>query len=369
MRPQRSAKMSQTEQAMLALAIVNHMTTPSAVFDRGARLVALNPAAEELLRLSLNQALGLELQAILQAPARCVSALARVLSSAEPVAERDVVLHATANDTVSADCMMTPLDPQARHVLVEFVVLDRYKQIVREQRLVEESEASRVVLRGLAHEIRNPLGGLRGAAQLLERELADPALREYTQIIVHEADRLQSLLDRMIGPRTPPNLRRINVHEVTERVLALLRAEAPVGVVVDKDYDPSIPGLEADSELLIQAVLNVARNAVQAVGESGRVLLTTRVERNVSIGPRHHRLAARIDVLDDGPGIAEEILDHIFYPLVTGRCDGTGLGLSIAQSLVNQHGGLVECRTQPGCTQFSIVLPIHDGANEAVQPW
>jgi two-component system nitrogen regulation sensor histidine kinase GlnL len=223
---------------------------------------------------------------------------------------------------------------------------------------MSQNESARALVRGLAHEIRNPLGGLRGAAQLLERELGTEELKEYTRIIVHEADRLQALVDRLLGPRMLPSKRLINIHEVTERVRALIQAEAPGGIVVDRDYDPSIPELYADPELLIQATLNVAQNAVQAVADAGHILLRTRVHRQYTIGQRRHRLVARIDICDNGAGIREDLKDLIFYPMVTGRNDGTGLGLSIAQSLVNQHAGLIECHSEPGNTTFSILLPL-----------
>jgi two-component system nitrogen regulation sensor histidine kinase GlnL len=187
-------------------------------------------------------------------------------------------------------------------------------------------------------------------------------------VIVGEADRLQSLLDRMLGPRSLPRKREVNIHEVTERVFALMCAEAPPGIEMDKDYDPSIPPLHADPELLIQAMLNVARNAVQALGERGRILLRTRIHRHFTIGQRHHGLVARIDVVDNGPGVNEAIEDRIFFPLVTGRSDGTGLGLSIAQSLVNQHCGLIECSSRPGYTQFSILLPVESGGSDMAAP-
>ncbi len=350
--------MSEQDRNALERAALDHMTTAVVVVDRRMQLVDMNPAAESLLDVSLNQSVGHALKELLEEPDACLSALSRAIKTAAPLTERELTVKVPGSAAVTAECVITPIDADASRVLIEFVVLDRHKQLSREQRLVEESEVSRAVLRGLAHEIRNPLGGLRGAAQLLERELADPALREYTQIIVHEADRLQGLLERMVGPRTPPRWEEVNVHQVTERVLTLLRAEASPAVSVEKDYDPSIPAMNADPELLIQAVLNVARNAVQAVGDSGTVLIRTRIVRQISIGPHHHRLVVRIDVVDDGPGIPSDIGDRIFYPLVTGRSDGTGLGLSIAQSLVNQHGGLIECQSQPGHTEFSILLPI-----------
>jgi two-component system nitrogen regulation sensor histidine kinase GlnL len=261
---------------------------------------------------------------------------------------------------ITVDCAITPIAAVGQNVVVlaELIALDRHKQITREERLVADTESARQVLRGLAHEIRNPLGGLRGAAQLLARELESDALREYTRVIVHEADRLHNLMDRMLGPRTPPRFRPMCIHEVTERVVALIRAEAPQNVQIERDYDPSIPDFIADPDLLIQAVLNVARNAVEAVGAQGQVRVLTRIHRQFTIGQRLHRLVARIDVHDDGPGIDEQLLQRVFHPLVTGRDSGTGLGLSIAQSLVNQHGGLIECESCPGRTVFSILLPV-----------
>jgi len=357
-----SGNVSPAQPGTLDRAMLEHMTTAVVLFDATTCVLDMNPAAEELLDMSLNKVRGLALGSLFSDAEVYVAAMRRVLDAEQLLTEREMRLSVPGMGTITVDCVMTPMTPQEtdgeRLVLVEFIPLDRHKQISREERLVADSESARQVLRGLAHEIRNPLGGLRGAAQLLERELDDEVLREYTQVIVREADRLQNLMDRMLGPRTPPKMRPVSIHEVTERVFALIRAEAPPKVRVDKDYDPSIPELEADPELLIQAVLNVARNAVEAVADRGRVLLRTRIHRQFSIGARHHRLVARIDVMDDGPGIAPDLQERVFYPLVTGRSVGTGLGLSIAQTLVNQHGGLIECDSRPGRTVFSILLPV-----------
>jgi two-component system nitrogen regulation sensor histidine kinase GlnL len=343
-------------------AVLDHMTTAVLLFDAGTTLVGMNPAAEELLDMSLNKISGVTLTGLFDHAEIYESAMRRVLASEQPITEREMSLGVPGVGSLTVDCVMTPIGRGSTlgepAVLVELIPLDRHKQISREERLVADSESARQVLRGLAHEIRNPLGGLRGAAQLLERELTDEALREYTRVIVREADRLQNLMDRMLGPRTPPRMRALNIHEVTERVYALVSAEAPAGVRVEKDYDPSIPELDADPELLIQAVLNVARNAVEAVDGRGRVVLRTRIHRQFTIGHRHHGLVARIDVVDDGPGVPAALSERVFYPLVTGRADGSGLGLSIAQSLVNQHGGLIEYRSRSGSTTFSILLPV-----------
>ncbi len=344
---------------------LDHMTTAVLLFDSAAALVDMNPAAEELLDASVKAVRGVTLTGLFTDARVYEAAIRRVLDTGQALTEREMRLGVPGLGVITVDCVMTPLTGVRRQVLVELIPLDRHKQISREERLVADSESARQVLRGLAHEIRNPLGGLRGAAQLLERKLADEELREYTRVIVREADRLQNLLDRMLGPRTPPRLRTVSIHEVTERVFALVSAESPPGVRVEKDYDPSIPDLEADPELLIQAVLNVARNAVEALDGHGCVTLRTRIHRQFTIGQRNHRLVARIDVADDGPGVPEALIERVFHPLVTGRSEGTGLGLSIAQSLVNQHGGLIECESRPGRTVFSILLPVSTRGGES----
>jgi two-component system nitrogen regulation sensor histidine kinase GlnL len=344
--------------------IVDYLTTAVLVLDRTLRLHSLNPAAEALLDVSAKQVRGMRLRGLLPEAEIFEAALERVIESDHPLTERDMQLP-MPSASITVDCVMTPLADAVPvgGVLVELVDLDRHKQISREEQLLSQNESARALVRGLAHEIRNPLGGLRGAAQLLERELGSEDLKEYTRVIVHEADRLQALVDRLLGPRARPCMRPVNVHEITERVRTLIDAEAPSGVVVDRDYDPSIPDLYADPALLIQALLNVVRNAVQAVEGAGRVLVTTRVHRQYTIGQRRHRLVVRVDVSDNGSGIPDELRELIFYPMVTARSDGTGLGLSIAQSLVNQHGGLIECQSKPGNTTFSILLPIGAGAD------
>jgi two-component system nitrogen regulation sensor histidine kinase GlnL len=241
---------------------------------------------------------------------------------------------------------------------VELEQVDRHLRISMEEQLVAQQNAARMLLRGLAHEIKNPLGGLRGAAQLLEGELDDEELREYTKIIMEESDRLQSLVDRMLAPNKPPRKSRLNIHRILERVRQLVQVEAPPGVLLERDYDPSLPLVDGDSDQLIQAILNIVRNAAQAVGKTGRIVIRTRIHRQVTVGYRCSRRAVKIDVVDDGPGISPELMGQMFYPMVTGRADGTGLGLSIAQSLIHQHGGFIECSSEPGNTVFSIFLPL-----------
>ena len=342
--------------------IIDNLTTAVLLIGTDLRVLAMNPAAEELLDVSANQVLGTSAERLLPETALFAAALGRAVTSGAPFTEREMRLTLPAQ-TITVDCSVTPIGESRddARLLVELVAVDRHRRITRDEQGVARNASVRALMRGLAHEIRNPLGGLRGAAQLLERELADDALKEYTQIIVHEADRLQNLLDRMLGPRGVPNKRSINIHEVTERVRALLRAEAPPGVHVTRDYDPSIPPVHADPELLIQATLNVARNAVQALDGSGALQLRTRIQRRFTIGQTCHRLVVRIEVHDDGPGVPDELREHVFFPLVTGRSDGTGLGLSIAQSLLHQHDGLIEFASVPGDTIFSLILPVENG--------
>ena len=348
--------------------IVDNLTTAVLVLDADLRIHSLNPAAEALLDVSANQVQGVAVNELLPEAKVLAAALTRVSASGHPLTERDMALTLPGNATITVDCVITPLTEPAPSpgILVELLDLDRHKQISREEQLMSQNESARALVRGLAHEIRNPLGGLRGAAQLLDRELESEELKEYTRIVVREADRLQALLDRLLGPRTRLRKRAMNIHEVTEHVRALIEAEVAPGVVVDRDYDPSIPNLDADRELLIQATLNVVKNAAQAVSGGGRILLKTRIHRQYTIGQRRHRLVVRLDVSDNGPGIPDDLKALIFYPMVTGRSDGTGLGLSIAQSLVNQHGGLIECHSEPGSTTFSILLPVSNGGENDI---
>jgi len=224
--------------------------------------------------------------------------------------------------------------------------------------MLVQQEHAHSLLRGLAHEIKNPLGGLRGAAQLLDRQLPDPELAEYTQIIIREADRLQSLIDRMLGPTTRPRKDRINLHEVIEHVRKIVFAEAPENVEVVADYDPSIPECLNDRDRLVQVILNIAGNALQAIGESGRIVFSSRIISNFTIARIRHPLVASVSIHDNGAGVPPHLIDQIFYPMVTGTAHGTGLGLSIAQSMMNQLGGLIECESEPGNTVFTVLIPL-----------
>jgi two-component system nitrogen regulation sensor histidine kinase GlnL len=241
--------------------------------------------------------------------------------------------------------------------VVELADTTHHQRITRENNLLTQLGGSRAMVRQLAHEIKNPLGGLRGAAQLLERQLRDPGLHEYTSVIIAEADRLAALVDALLGPGQPPHKQPVNIHEIVQHVGHLLAAEAPTGVQIERDYDPSLPRLRLDRNQIIQALLNLGRNAIQAVGEHGRILLRTRALTNASIGSRRYRVVVGIQVEDDGPGVPTELKDTVFYPLVTGRNTGTGLGLAVAQDLIGRHDGLIEFDSRPGRTVFTILLP------------
>lgn len=342
--------------------ILDHLNDAVTLFDEQLKLVYLNVAAEMLFAVSSRQALGLTARQFFPTELALEKELRRTLASGGTLTKHNVLLQlqmqpATVNLTLTA----MQDEGEQKGVIVQVQQLDRHLRISMEEQLLAQQNAARMLVRGLAHEIKNPLGGLRGAAQLLDGELKDAELREYTKIIIEESDRLQALMDRMLGPNKPPQKSLINVHRILERVRQLVQVESPATVIVERDYDPSIPKLYGDSDQLIQAILNIVRNAAQAVGKKGNILIRTRIHRQVTIGRRRNRLAVKIEIVDDGPGIEPELVGQIFYPMVTGRADGTGLGLSIAQSLINQHGGLVECSSVPGHTVFTVFLPLENG--------
>ncbi len=341
--------------------VVDNLTTAILLFDSSLRLLDANTAAEAMLEASRRRLRGQRVDQVFLDSEYWRSILTWAMETKRPFTERDVNLRRLGAGEITVDCTVTPLTDRSEGLLVELVQVDSQRRISREELLMSQHEAAQLLVRGLAHEIRNPLGGLRGAAQLLERELTEPALKEYTDVVIGEADRLQSLLDRLLGPRTLPQKKPVNIHQVAERVCRLVKAEAPEAVSFSCDYDPSIPEIEADPDLLIQAILNIARNAVQAVGGEGEICVRTRIQRQANVGHRHHRLAMRMDIVDNGPGIDRDLLEKVFYPMVSGRSGGTGLGLSIAQSLIQQHGGLVQCSSRPGETVMSIVLPLENG--------
>jgi len=342
--------------------ILETMSTAVVVLDDAFRVAALNPAAETLLETSARQSVGLPFARVARGDEGAKLAV-RALAGGRACIERNMRLGRRL-----VDCTATPLgdaedmgagEADGGGVLLEMADVEHHRRMSREGRLLTQNESVEAVVRGLAHEIRNPLGGLRGAAQLLERELGARAaadLAEYTGIIISEADRLSLLVDRLLMPDAPAERAPVNLHRVIEHVCALVEAETAPRVAVERDYDPSIPTLLGSFDQLVQAVLNVVRNAVQARGD--RIAIRTRVVHQAHIGRRQHPLAGRIDVIDDGPGVPPDLADAVFYPMVSGHAEGSGLGLPIAQSLVSRHGGIIEHGREAGETTFSILLPI-----------
>ena len=352
---------------MPAERLLDNLKTAIVALDRRLTLCYMNQAAEMLFAVSFRQARGTPFAQLAPGTGAMLDGLRRCLRGQQAYTERELRLRLGPDREVTVDATVSalpPPDPGAEAtLLVELSQLDQHLRISREEQLLAQQQTSKTLIRNLAHEIKNPLGGLRGAAQLLERELATAALREYTQIIIGEADRLRNLVDRMLGPIRPPARRELNIHEVLERVRALVLAEQDgerSTPLIEQDYDPSIPPLYGDAEQLIQALLNIVRNAVQAPAR--RIVLRTRVQRQSSIGLQRHKLVVRLDVCDDGPGIPVALREDIFFPTISGRSEGTGLGLSIAQSIVGQHGGLIEHRSRPGDTVFTLLLPLAKGA-------
>jgi two-component system nitrogen regulation sensor histidine kinase GlnL len=341
--------------------ILNHLNICILKLDDQLRLLFLNAAAENLLEVSGNQVRDQHIADVFQTASELESILLDALMTGQSFTGRKVKLELVSGHIITCDYFITPVrTEEGSTTLLELYPLDRYLKIDRDESLSTQHQITRQMIRGLAHEIKNPLGGIRGSAQLLERELPSEDLRAYTEIIVDETDRLTALVDRLLGPKSIPKPSLTNIHEVLERVRTLIELEVDNSLEIKTDYDPSIPEVSIDSELMVQVILNVARNAMQALQDSECPCLafTTRIERLFTIGTIQHKLVARIDIADNGPGIPDSIKEQLFYPMITGRPDGTGLGLSVAQSIVHQHQGLIEFESRSGNTIFSIYLPL-----------
>ncbi len=340
--------------------ILDNLTTGVVVFDEQLRVSYLNQIAEGLLGISSRHVVGQRPDPRILCDGKELLDLVRLTSEGQVFSRRGASLTRGDRAVITVDCIVTHLGEAHANTIVEMNQIDRQLRIHRETQLISQQAATRDLLRGLAHEIKNPLGGLRGAAQLLAAELPNQELEEYTGIIIDEADRLKALVDNMLGPNRRPEYRPLNIHHVLERVRNLILAEyGGENVAIVRDYDPSIPEIIGDMGQLIQATLNIVRNAVRSVRgrEAAQVRLSTRIARNLTIGDLRHRLVARVEIRDNGPGIPEDLRETLFLPMVTSG-EGLGLGLSIAQSLVTQHKGLIECRSQPGDTVFTILLPL-----------
>jgi two-component system nitrogen regulation sensor histidine kinase GlnL len=342
--------------------ILDQLTTAVIVVDAEDRVSWLNVAAADLLATGQAAARGRGLATLVQ-DGRAIEALvARSRESAEPLALRALELAPAARSDARyhVDITLAPLSGAAGGVLIEIADTTKPSRMNRDSALLAQQGGSRLMARQLAHEIKNPLGGLRGAAQLLERELPDERLKEYTRVIIGEADRLRALVDSLLGPARQIRRERVNVHELIDRVYWLARAEAPEGIAIERDYDPSLPVLALDRDLMVQAMLNIARNAVQAVGERGAITMRSRALTQATIGAERHRVVASLQFEDNGPGVPAELGETIFYPLVSAREGGTGLGLAVAQDIATRHGGIIEFDSRPGRTVFSLLLPLEE---------
>lgn len=341
---------------------LEYLATAVILLDEAHRVVYANPSAEILFAVSANHIANQHISNVFQNCDVLQIAIENALKNHSPYREHELVLTTTRQHSLAVTCTVTPLELPDAVLMLEFQQMDQQLRIAREERMLIQQQANAELLRNLAHEIRNPLGGLRGAAQLLEHELPQPNLREYTQVIIKEADRLHSLMDRLLVPHRVPKYEPTNIHEVLERVRSLLLAESPHNIKVHRDYDTSLPELIGDREKLIQAVLNIARNAVQAMQThqtaDAQITLRTRAERQVTLAKKRYRVAIKLQIIDNGPGIPLDIRDKIFYPLVSGREGGSGLGLALAQTFITQHHGMIECDSQPGRTCFTILLPV-----------
>ena len=333
----------------------------SAVVLVDGRLVIryINPGAENLFAVSQRKLLGQPLERLLGTPPGLGAALDNALRTNWSYTGQDLTVTRADAEPIRLDCTVTPVDTAGARLLLEFRPIDAQLRVAREEQLLHQQQANRELIRNLAHEIKNPLGGSRGSAQLLQHELDDPQLREFTDVIIAEADRLQDLMNRLLSSHCMMRPAALNIHDVLERVRRLILAEFPA-LDIRRDYDLSLPEITADREQLIQTVLNIVRNAAQALDGQGEIHLRTRIARQVTLAKRRFKLALELHVIDNGPGIPDEIRDRIFYPLVSGREGGSGLGLSLAQSFIEQHQGMIDVDSRPGRTCFTILLPISD---------
>ena len=362
-RPDAKKQGSNVPTVLAYFAAFDLLATMVVVLDRKGLVRYSNAAMEDVLAVSRRSILGTTFAELFTEPSQLQNALEGVSGHEFDALRYDAALRRGNADPIPVHVIIARTEA-VDTIVVELVPQEQQTRQDREERLVEQAQTNKELIRNLAHEIKNPLGGIRGAAQLLEMEMESPELTEYTQVIIHEADRLQSLVDRLLAPhRRPQFVVDVNIHEVCERVRSLILAEFPKGLRVVRSYDVSIPDFRADREQLIQAVLNIAHNAAQALSAriaAGDACLTfhTRVTRQVTLGKKRYRLALELHVIDNGPGVPDSIKDRIFYPLVSGREGGSGLGLTLAQTFVQQHHGLIEVDSVPGRTDFKILIPL-----------
>lgn len=340
-----------------AFAGLDLLSSAVVLLDDSLCIQHCNPAAENLFAVSRRACLGKPLTQLVGTAASLISTLEKTRIDRWTYSKHDIVVSRGKSEPVHLDCTVSLLEIGEARLLLEFHPIDQQLHSIREEHEALQQSANRELIRNLVHEVKNPLGGIRGAAQLLERELADPALREYTQVIIDETDRLQNLMHRLLSSHRAMQPAPLNIHEVLEPVVKLIGAEFPC-VRVCRDYDTSLPEIDGDRQQLAQVSLNIVRNAAQAIDGQGEILIRTHVLRQVTLAKKRYRLAVEIQIIDNGPGIPEDLRDRIFYPLISRREGGTGLGLALAHNLVQQHHGSIEIESTPGRTCFSVRLPI-----------
>ena len=351
-----------------ARTILDSLSSGVILLDEHLLITGLNPAAENILGISQRRARGQSLLQLVDDEPEMRDILTRVSATGEHYAnEMRLAPTEVHSEERIVDCRVSPINTDDASLLVEITDVTRRSQISRENALLIQHGAGRQMIRQLAHEIKNPLGGIRGAAQLLERQLNDAELREYTDVVISETDRLAGLVDTLLGPGGPPNKEPVNVHELLEYVVKLIAAESHREISIHRDYDPGLPTIDLDRDQMVQAFLNLVRNATAALDGQGTLTLRSRAVTNFTIGNTRHRVIVSIEIEDDGPGIPTDMQDSVFYPLVTSKPDGTGLGLPAAQELLSRHGGLIEFESRPGRTVFFVRIPLDQtagGGNE-----
>lgn len=342
-----------------AQTLLDNLHSAVVVINSDLHIVYMNPSAEMMFQISIKRAKQRPIQELIVEEPEFFSRIKSSLQTRHPFSAYEDDLAVRTGHMLAVDYMVSPIEygEAGSCLLLEFVSRGRLRKLAQEKQLLDQSEASRSLLRGLAHEIKNPLGGIRGAAQLLERGFSNDQDREFTHVIIREADRLKQLVDRMLGPRDIPNKSYLNIHQILEHVRSLVQVEAS-HIQFIADYDPSLPDIYGDESMIIQSILNITSNAIKEVPEDGEIIFRTRPLRHYTIGEHSYPLVAQIDIIDNGPGIPEDLKEKLFLPMVTGHAEGTGLGLSIAQTLINQHNGLIEFTSSPGHTVFTLLLPI-----------
>lgn len=343
--------------------LLDNLSTAVLVLDDSMTVIYGNHAAQAVFERSLNLLIGCSFNHFIASSSLDFDRLQNSMQFGEVYSDSEVIFKLIDGRHTQADVSVTCiLENQDKRLLVEIRLVEQQKKISQENQQWAQQQAARELVRGLAHEIKNPLGGIRGAAQLLAKQLPTDELKEFTQVIIDQSDRLTNLVDRLLGPNLRPSFNWYNVHQVLEKVCTLVQLDPSHNITISRDYDPSIPDVYLDQDMMQQATLNIVRNSVQVLSEHqeivGEIKVVTRIERKVIIHGAYFPLCVKIQIIDNGPGIPTELKNTLFYPMVTSKQEGSGLGLSISQTLVGHHRGKIEVDSWPGRTEFTLYLPI-----------